>query len=260
MKTQSILSTNNFSLFVPHEYQQPMVALHVKRLAEKMKKNGYRVSKPISVYRRADGKLVVIDGHHRLAAAQLAGCFAYYVIEKEEVGEQIGDINEVQRVWCGLSFAKFHAGHGNKDYATLLNYVERGLPLNVAGSLLSGESAHSGNANRKIKTGVFKVKTTKSADTILDLFEKLGDLCPEVESVTYITAISLMLPLKEFQISTLIQRAKANPRALVKCATRQQALGVLEEVYNFRSQIKYNLAFLAEEAARNRAAAIGFRK
>ena len=256
MKTQAILSTNNFTLFVPHEYQQPMRASHVKKLAEKMRKNGYLASKPISVYRRSDGKLVVIDGHHRIAASQAAGVFVFYVIEKEEVANQIGDINEAQVTWSGLSFAKLHAGRGSQDYVTLLGYVEKGLLLNVAGSLLSGESAHSGNAHKKIKLGSFKVKTTQSADAMLNLFEKLGELCPEVRSATYVTAISLMLPLKEFQLSTFITRAKANPKALVKCASRQQALGVIEEVYNFRSQIKYNLAFLAEEASRNRAAVI----
>lgn len=45
----------------------------IKRLADDMKKNGYDVSKPILGQMNASGRIEIIDGHHRAAAAIKAG-------------------------------------------------------------------------------------------------------------------------------------------------------------------------------------------
>ncbi|WP_157836409.1 MULTISPECIES: ParB/RepB/Spo0J family partition protein [Xanthomonas] len=44
----------------------------MKRLTKDMKANGYDVNNPIDVA-NVDGKLIIIDGHHRALAAPRAG-------------------------------------------------------------------------------------------------------------------------------------------------------------------------------------------
>jgi len=246
--------SNNYKLFVHHENQQPMSQLHVRRLASSMQKSGFLPSKPIQVYRRRDGKLVIIDGHHRFTAAMSIGIFIYYVIEPEVNSDLIGEENVLVRKWSSSSFVSLYASRGNEHFKTLLFYSQK-IPLQLAASLLRGESAHSGNSSRSIRDGSFKVKTLASAETILLFFEKVGTIAPNIRKENYIEALSMLLFVEQFDINTLAKRIEANPLGIVPCANRIQALESLEQVYNFRSRQVVPLAFLAREKMRERNAA-----
>ena len=136
----------------------------------------------------------------------------------------------------------------------LTQYIQKGLPLRLAASVLMGESGGSGNYNRYISLGTYKVKTTKIADKILEIRASLGHINEAAESSLFLEALSVLLQLPEFDPEILIQRILANPRGLEKCATRDQMFNNIEEVYNFRGREKLNLAFLAKELLRARRA------
>jgi hypothetical protein len=65
------LSVNPKSL-LPRQTPAEMVGNQIKRLTKAIKTEGFKSSNPIQVA-RIDGKLVIIDGHHRTAAAIRAG-------------------------------------------------------------------------------------------------------------------------------------------------------------------------------------------
>jgi ParB-like chromosome segregation protein Spo0J len=50
-----------------------MTGSQITKLAKEMRANGFDKTKPISVQRTANGKMMIIDGHHRTAAAIRAG-------------------------------------------------------------------------------------------------------------------------------------------------------------------------------------------
>lgn len=49
-----------------------MSGSQVKRIAKDMKANGYKVDEPVDVA-IVNGKMIIIDGHHRAEAARKAG-------------------------------------------------------------------------------------------------------------------------------------------------------------------------------------------
>ena len=252
MKTKAkIEQTTNYSLFVYHENQQAMSPVRVRRVVESMQKTGFWPSKPIGVY-RSSGKLVIIDGHHRFEAARTLGLPVLFVEEPEEHGELIGIANSIVGTWKTQSFAKLYASQGNQDYEDLMFYVERGISLQQAASLLHGESAHSGNSAQRVKHGTFKIKTDKYINAVLSIVDTVKDAAPEICKKAYINALSLLLFIKQFDQDVLIKRIQAHPTGIVRCADKNQALEALEEVYNFRAREKTPLAFLAKEAARKR--------
>jgi hypothetical protein len=250
-----IKSTKDYGQFVHHEFQQTMSNTHIKKLAESMRQNGFLPSKPIQVYPTGEGRLGVIDGHHRLAAASLIGIPVFYLEEQEQHKELIGVENALVRRWSMESFIRLYAGKGNKNYITLLRYVKNGIPISCAASLLGGQSAHSGNCTKEICTGNFRVKTTEHIDAILFFITSLESINENVKKRPYIEALSLLLFLPEFDKYTLEKRIESNPLLIVPCSTREQALQVFEDVYNFRSRDKVPLAHLAKMASKNRGAA-----
>ncbi|TFW34990.1 ParB/RepB/Spo0J family partition protein [Massilia horti] len=58
---------------ISQQSKEQMNGSLVKRLAADMRARGYEVSQPISGVRREDGRIVISDGHHRVAAAIRAG-------------------------------------------------------------------------------------------------------------------------------------------------------------------------------------------
>jgi hypothetical protein len=250
MKPAKLETSSVYSLFDAHEHQQPMSEKHVRHLKESMREYGYFPSQSVQVYRKGR-RFVIIDGHHRFTAAKELGIPFTYVVEPESHGDLIGLVNE-KKNWKPESYVSLYAGQDNVHYQTLLVYVGKGIPLHAAASLLYGHSAGSGSLSGVIRDGSFKVKTQDAANQIVSIFERVGEQVPVVKSRVYIEAISLLLYVEEFDPSTFCDRTLANCRMFAKCSTRDQALDLIEEVYNFRSRVKPLIAGLARQKARER--------
>lgn len=67
-------ATTNFSpgSLISRQGRDEMTGSQVKSLAKDMRANGYDATKPIDAA-NVDGKMIIIDGHHRAAAASKAG-------------------------------------------------------------------------------------------------------------------------------------------------------------------------------------------
>jgi len=245
-KTPLIELTKDYGIFKPHGEQQPMQTAHVNRLITSMKLHGFIPANPIHVYK--DGKFYrVIDGHHRLRAAQALGIYVFYIVGDKEDAPLIAVKNWAVRKWNADAFIHMYASRGVESYVKLLTYVKRGLPTKFAIALLSNETTAGGNQNEAIRNGSFKVKVTKYADEIIHVMDTLGSLTPEAKSKHFISAMAVLMRVPEFSSSTLISKIQFNPRALVKCATREQMFELIEEIYNFRSREKLPLAFKCQE-------------
>lgn len=247
MNKSQLQYTKDLSVFVHHTHQQPMAEAHVKKIAQSIAKGGYWASKPIGCVRIAN-KLTVIDGHHRLEAAKRLGVGVYYVVEKTERSDDIGEENYLVRKWSNLSFAKMYANRGNTDYAELIRYSDKfGIPLRTAASLLRGEAGHSCNAGNPVRTGSFTIKTRESIGVVVSFIDHLGASCPVVKTKIFIEALSILLFVREFDHTLLMRKIDVNPRMLEKCNNRDQMLTQIEDLYNFRTRDKVPLAFLAKK-------------
>lgn len=246
-----IESSNNYGRFVDHEFQQKMSPAHLKRIMASMNQFGFLPSKPVQVYTKG-GKYYIIDGHHRFYAAKSLGIPVLFVVEPESHSDAIGMENYAVKKWSMESFVKLYAGKGNPNYQTLLFYASKGIGIGHAASMLGGQSSHSGNLLKYVRAGTFTVKTTEHCDLVVRAIEELENEIPLIRKRTFVEALSVLLYVREFDLDTFIKRALVNPKAFVNCASREQALELIDDVYNFRAREKTNLSFLAKEAMRKR--------
>lgn len=249
--TMQILESFDYEMFKPHGEQQKMAAPHIKKIKISMMRNGFIKAKPIHCYQ--DGKsLRIIDGHHRLRAAQELGIPVYYVVGGLEDRDLIADENWAVRKWSNEAFVGMYVSRGLKDYIILAKYISRGLHLKFASSLLSGECTASGNQSESIRQGSFKVKTTQSADAIISIIERAGQFNEIAKSQQFIACLCVLVNLDWFSETILIKKIKDNPRCLIRSGSREQMMDQIEEIYNFKQRDKINLAFLAKEFLRSR--------
>jgi hypothetical protein len=253
MKTHTLKKTSDYSIFAHHPDQQPISNSHVRELSISMTKNGFWPSKPISVFRDKE-KLVLIDGHHRLTAATIAKVEVYYVEEDASKGLLIGDINARVKKWATESFVKLYASRGNEHYNVLQEFIDQGLQLGHAASALINETPGSNNARILIREGAFEVRIEgiAYAKKLLGIINRAKLIVPIIQKKAYVEAIGALMRVPEFNPDVLIDRISTNPLLVVPVARRDQALDVIESVYNFRSHNKLPLRSMAEKIMRMR--------
>jgi len=118
--------------------------------------------------------------------------------------------------------------------------------------MMIGNAASSGNANKSIADGTFKVKTTILADQVVDIIEEFGQISPAIQSRSFIAAISKCIMCKEFSLDVFKARLRENITMMKKTSNEDQMLGVIESIYNHRSRNPIPIKFFAETAAKER--------
>ncbi len=244
-----IQQTSNYDLFECNPEQREIHTANLNEKVDILRAQGWFPTMPMQCY-MTGRKLVVVDGHHRLLAARLLGIPVYYVVGSSELKEMMVTINRGVR-WKNADFLNRECARGNKDCMTLQNYVNKGIPLTCAVSMLGGQSAGSGNLAIRIAEGTFKVKTTKHADFILELIEGYPSI-PHFKHSGFIKALDLCLWLPEFDLGMFKHRAVTYWHMIRRCSNVDDFLRAIEEVYNFRSSKKIPVFINAKAAAKKR--------
>lgn len=250
------LSTNNYSLFTPHPKQRPIRDSHVQFLMGQMRKRGFLSSFPLMCV-KVGQKIVVVDGHHRLEAAKNLGIILYYNVEGLDCLDAIGDVNASNSRWVLADFVRSHVVDGKPDYITLQKYVDCGVAVVMAASLLAGHSAGSNNVTSALVNGTFKVKTTRHIDIILSIRDTMHGYNDAVSTSNFMKALSLCLWLPEFDHTIFLRTLKRYPMMLQRLSNIHDFLKSIEAVYNYnaRGRRELPIALLARQAAKARSAA-----
>jgi hypothetical protein len=223
-----------------------MSAQHVRKIAASMKRVGFLPSKPVQVCKNGR-RFGIIDGHHRFSAAKLLGIPFYYVEEPFEHSELIGEENSLVRKWSNKSFVNLYASRGNRHFQIVSKWLQKGYSISNVISLLCGKnSITGGNGLTAIADGSFTVKTESLIQAVDDFISPLVSICPALRLRYYMDAINMLSRVEECDLELLSKRIKANPTMIVPCANRDQSLDVLDEIYNFRTRDKINIAFIAK--------------
>ena len=243
--------TSNYELFQSNSEQRPIKEVHAHRIAENMKNVGFLPSKPIQCYRQGKA-LIVVDGHHRLEAAKSIKIPVYYVVEGADSQETMAAENMLVRKWTIEDFVRLYASRGIADYQVILSYAAHGIPVMMVASMLRNEGAGSGNVQRVIPSGHFRVKSTAKIDQVVRVIKMFNVMHPAVSSRQFIGALVDCLFCPEFSLDTLVTRIKEHPTTLTKSNNKGQMLAQLEAIYNFRSRNPFALKFNVEQLTRER--------
>src|SRR5262245_22388251 len=99
MTKRTIQTTRNYRLFERHEGEnRPLNLKKHKKLIESMKRYGFLACFPLVCVRDPDGRLVVKDGQHRLAIAEMLALPVYWI--EEAVDFDVAVINCTSKIWA----------------------------------------------------------------------------------------------------------------------------------------------------------------
>lgn len=252
-----VFQTKNYSRFIKLTGNRDVNKLHVKRLRDSFEKR-YLIS-PIIV----NENWGVIDGQHRLQAAEELGLPVNYIVVHGYGLEEVQILNTNMKNWKKEDYLNAYCDLGYPEYLKFRNFMRRFQEFGIAAceNLLTNRLTTSGFRNRKNKE--FISATNKEGSILIRYFQegnlKIHDYDLAVENaekiilvkpyydgfnrVPFVAAMMGVFRIKEYDHDQLIKKLKANPTSLQHCSNVGQYKLLIEEIYNFRSREKISLRF-----------------
>lgn len=249
--SKRIESTKNYQLFQNNSGEnRPLNVNKHKRLIESMRLYGFLDVYPIIVYRDTKGQLVVKEGQHRLAIAQSLGLPVHWV--ETNVDFDIAIVNNTQKVWSLIDYARKYAATGVRPYQEGLEFMEQhSLPVSKAFSLLAGTAVFH-NCSESFLNGTFKIKDRPWANAVAGIYAPLVNLSKAVKNDRMIEACMAVCRIPDFDPHRLLSNAERCREKLVSYSQKENYLQMLEEIYNFGRKQLVGLKSAAIMAMRER--------
>lgn len=221
-------STKDYSIFKEFTSNREVDTKHVKQLVASIRSRNLLNVNPIVV----DKSMRVVDGQHRLAAAQILGVEIFYIME-EITRKDISLLNSNQKNWNAMNYINFYTIEKVSSFMQLSSLINN-YPEMAISALLVLSNSESKRSLVQIKDGNLDVLN-------IDHARKCGDLCRELHrrficefvfDSRFPLALSAALNAENFEMDTLIDKIESNPRAFVCCHTKKQYLEMIEEIFN----------------------------
>lgn len=250
MSASKIQSTTNYSRFKFMDGNRIVNNARVKKLVRSIKRKDMLAQFPI-VCMKNDVGLYIMDGQHRYTAAKQLGKPIHFVETKGLSIADVASTNSAQRGWSPSDFVASYATLGNQDYITLRDFVaEHGLPVTFVAAMLAGRTLErGGNISAHIINGTFHVTTLHFANRVAGALRGIAPFFPASKDRSFVIAIARLLEVKAFSITRFIQRLETQTTKLVKCASWDQYVDLVEEIYNYRAR-KDDIVSLSIEVKR----------
>jgi hypothetical protein len=221
-------STKDYSIFKEFNSNRELDPKHVNRLVRAITKKNLLCMNPIIV----DKQMRVIDGQHRLAAAQLLNVEIFY-IESDAAREDISVLNSNQKNWNAMDYINYFTIEKVSSFLSLSALINH-YPDMAVSALLSLSNSEGKRSLEQLKSGYLDMLAIDHAKEVCDLCKDLNHRFQKCFVFDSRFPLALGRALKEdnFNIDRLIEQIEASPRAFVPCHTKEQYLEMIQEIFN----------------------------
>lgn len=168
--------TTDYKLFQDVKGNRSIFKPHLNRLIEAIDKKNLLPQNPIIV----NEKMQVIDGQHRLKAAEALGLPIYYIVLKGATLEEVVVNNANNRQWGTHDYMESYIAMGRKEYMILKEFAnEYRISVPIARLILEGNYEIKNNGIRSFKDGKFVIKDYEEADRIASLITEVRRHSPD---------------------------------------------------------------------------------
>lgn len=205
-----LIKTTDYDRFVPITSNRELDKRHVMNLQRSIKQRNLLMVRPIIV----NENMEVIDGQHRLAAAQMIDEPVYYLQVKGLTQQDLAVLNTHQKNWSVMDFVNFYTLQGVPEYKNLSRLCNK-YPLMKPTVML--RMVGYGN---KVREGKINISNLPKAEIICDTVYKLlnrGFLF--VLERDFCIALHESTPISQAMADKLVARATKDN--LYKCLNKQ---------------------------------------
>lgn len=236
-----IFKTKNYSIFKKHHFNRNIDEGNLKKITNSMKAMNLLQFRPILV----DKEMNVIDGQHRLKAAEMLDLEIFYQISENDSPENIILLNANQKAWGIADYINYYASQGNNYY---INFLEFCKEANIK---ISEGIAFTKNKNGRdisfIKNGKFKFinqdeqikikKHIQQKKEIVQIAKKyvFGDK-DFLDTRSFSDALITLLRTENYSQEVFLRKIVLNSHLLKKCASPLAYFEMIRNIYNWKNQ------------------------
>ena len=238
MKTNTIYSTNNYSLFKPIDGNRLLNQLHLKRLKQSIEKN--YLFTVITVNERYE----IIDGQHRFEAAKELNIPVNYIICEGYGLDEVHILNQNSKIWNSDDYLTGYCDLGIKDYLQYKRFKDKfKFGHSECMAMLCGVIASGGDIQQAFKHGEFKVTHWEQACEYANRIWAFSELYDGFLRKSFVYAMLELFEKPEFEFTEFEHKVKLYPSALTNCSDKPQYIALIEEIYNYKRRNKVNLRY-----------------
>lgn len=228
-----IYKTKNYDQFYLINGNRDIDEKHVQRLIESM--TDEECISPVQV----NEKMELIDGQHRFRALEKMGRYVYYYIVKGANVRTVQKLNTTVKQWDRKSFLKSNVDLENEDYIQYKEFEEKFKLGHIADLLLLSGSTSSNNLRTLVEefsANKFEVKDMKGAIKKAEMLLEIKPFYKGYRSRSFLLASLICWKNKQFDWSKFVHKCSYQQKKLITCSTVEQALEMIEEVYNYNQK------------------------
>jgi hypothetical protein len=254
-EVNKVYQTSNLSIFKQIDGNRVPNLQHIKRLVDSIRVNGMKCN-PILVNERME----VIDGQHRLIAAQEAESFVYYIIVKGYTLSEVHTLNLNQKNWGKKDFMDGYANMGIESYIKLKEFVLKNNDFTFtdcismcsnsssSATFTSAQKYRSGRTTAINQKEVFEEGSWIGKD--FNLGQEWANKIRMVKTyysgynkTIFVGSILALFNNDKFDFNEFLHKLKVQPVTMKDCADRPECKKLIEDIYNYKSRNKVSLRY-----------------
>lgn len=234
-------STKQYEMFFLRDDNRKKIdSSHVEKIRKSIECKNLLHIRPIVV----NSKMEVMDGQHRLKAAQLLGTEVYY-----EVCEEL-DINDIvylntSKSWILADFLNFHVKNGKEEYIKLNSFIQsEKITFKMAISIFVGESFNKKEVFRsggfQFEEGSTRIYIQMCQSVTQHLYEVKGKFS-WIGSGKFWKALFALFQHEEFDYKTWDKNLRNLAFRMSARVSLQDYIKMVQEIYNYKLSKKIDL-------------------
>ena len=240
---ETIESTTNYNMFTLDKTNRSVLPHHVQCLKNSISQNNLLYLKPISV----NEEYVVVDGQHRLQAAQELGVPIYYVVG-DNLGSAMILLNAAQKNWSNDEYLVYWAKKEVESYVKLLE-LKKKYKMSFS-TLLSWFGTYNTLFMREVfRTGNYELPSNPvfmenlvAGQEIVEVFaQKKTHPCWLLGSCKFINSLRKVLECPYINNEHFIRKIWEYPKQLVIAGSTLDYTTQLVDIYNHRVSKKIKI-------------------
>lgn len=233
----SIQKTINYFQFKHIESNRPVDQRHVNELIVKIREKNLLHLFPILV----NSGMEVIDGQHRLAAAEQLELYIYYQVDDKISKTDIANVNALSKNWSTYDYINYWTIEKAPGFDKLFAFMTDNPLLSPTTVLMMLSSSQMRNL-KALKDGILDVSNYDHAVKIAGVIKEYHGIINFAYDSKFVMAVIGCFALEGYDHEIMKNKLEYLSRRLVKCMTIKEYYELFEEIYNYGSS-KNRLSF-----------------
>ncbi len=247
LEESKIYGTRNYSMFTRDEANRPVCPEKVTKLMASIQEKNLLHLWPIVV----DLNLRVMDGQHRLAAAELLGVPIYYVVSGQITILDVPRVTGVITKWTPQNYMHYYCKHRVRDYLMLAEYLRKYPFIKLGRAIQLFLQGDKKGHTELFRNGQFRADRMEYAELVAESVLDFKPWFAYWHHDLFVQVIGNLVDNVNYDHARMMRKMEWLSKKLVKCPDLSTYIANLSEIYNFKERNQVELkALTANETGR----------